>query len=309
MRRSLEAMALAFLFALAACGGGGEEADTGGEVATEEEVGPAVSPDSAATITGVVNFTGTAPAQEPIDMSEEPTCAEKHPGGATREQVVTGDGTLGNVFVYVKDGLGSRRFPTSSDAVTIDQNGCHYVPHVLAIQTGQTLVIKNSDGILHNINTQPTVNQGFNVSQPVAMETTKTFSSAEVMIPVKCDVHGWMEAFIGVQSHPYMAVTVNILHGICYTFFFATLYIFVDEFFPKDARTSAQGLFNFLILGAGQIASRIIWPTLQEFYTKDGTIQYQQLLLYPAGAAVIAAALLLLFFHPPAKPLPETVGH
>jgi hypothetical protein len=108
---------------------------------------------------------------------------------------------------------------------------------------------------------------------------------------------------------PTMAVVVNILHGVCYAFFFATLYIFVDEFFPKDARTSAQGLFNFLILGMGPIASRIIWPTLQSFYTKDGVIQYSQLLLYPAGAAVIAAVLLLLFFHPPAKPLPESVGH
>jgi nucleoside transporter len=105
---------------------------------------------------------------------------------------------------------------------------------------------------------------------------------------------------------PYMAVTVNVLHGICYAFFFATLYIFVDEFFPKDARTSAQGLFNFLILGMGPITSRIIWPTLQEFYTKDGAIQYDRLLLFPAGAAVVAAVLLLLFFHPPAKPLPES---
>jgi hypothetical protein len=108
---------------------------------------------------------------------------------------------------------------------------------------------------------------------------------------------------------PYMAVVVNVLHGICYAFFFATLYIFVDEFFPKDARTSAQGLFNLLILGLGPITSRIVWPTLQKFYTVEGAIQYRQLLLYPAGAAVVAAVLLLLFFRPPAKPLPESVGH
>jgi hypothetical protein len=201
---------LAVLFAAAtACGGGGDEADTGGEVATDEEAGPAVSPDSAATITGVVNFTGTPPAGEPIDMSEEPACAEQHAEGAMKQTAVVTDGRLANVFVYVKDGLGDRTFPTSQQGVTIDQRGCEYHPHVLAIQTGQDLIIKNSDGILHNINTQPTVNQGFNVSQPVAMETTKTFSSAEVMIPVKCDVHGWMEAFIGVQQHPYMAVSAE----------------------------------------------------------------------------------------------------
>jgi hypothetical protein len=209
MRRSIEALALVALFAAAsACGGGGgEEADTGGVAVEGEQAGPAVSPDSAATITGVVNFTGTAPAGDAIDMSEEPICAEKYTETPMTEGVVATDGKLGSVFVYVKDGLGDRRFPTPQGGVEIDQAGCRYHPHVLAVQAGQSLIIKNSDGILHNINTQPTVNQGFNVSQPVAMETTKTFSSPEVMIPVKCDVHGWMEAYIGVQAHPYMAVS------------------------------------------------------------------------------------------------------
>ena len=207
MRRSMEALAASLLVVALACGGGGEETDTGGDVAVDEEAGPAVSPDSAATITGVVNFTGTAPAGEPIDMSEEPTCAEQHTEPPMRMQVVAADGKLANVFVYVKEGLGDRRFPVSQEGVTIDQRGCEYHPHIIAIQTGQDLIVKNSDGILHNINTQPSVNQGFNVSQPVAMETTKTFTSPEVMIPVKCDVHGWMEAFIGVQDHPYMAVS------------------------------------------------------------------------------------------------------
>ena len=210
MRRSIEALTLIVVFgAASACGGGGgggEEADTGG-AGEAEQAGPVVSPDSAATITGVVNFTGTPPAMDPIDMSEEPTCAEQHTEPPTTQSVVAADGKLANVFVYVKDGLGDRVFPTPSEGVTIDQHGCEYHPHVLGIQTGQPLIVKNSDGILHNINTQPTVNQGFNVSQPVAMETTKNFTSAEVMIPVKCDVHGWMEAFIGVQAHPYMAVT------------------------------------------------------------------------------------------------------
>jgi MFS family permease len=116
---------------------------------------------------------------------------------------------------------------------------------------------------------------------------------------------------------PYAAVTVNVLHGICYAFFFATLYIFVDEVFPKDARTSAQGLFNFLILGMGPIASRFVWRTLQDLYTVEvpmgasviKEVQYNRLLLFPAGAAIVAAVLLLLFFHPPAKPVPESVGH
>jgi MFS family permease len=129
--------------------------------------------------------------------------------------------------------------------------------------------------------------------------------------------HAARFAVFALFPDPYAAVTVNVLHGICYAFFFATLYIFVDEVFPKDARTSAQGLFNSLILGLGPIASRFVWRNLQEMYTVDrivdGTttreIMYNPLLLYPAGAAIVAAILLLLFFHPPAKPVPEAVGH
>ncbi|MCC7422837.1 MAG: MFS transporter [Planctomycetaceae bacterium] len=99
---------------------------------------------------------------------------------------------------------------------------------------------------------------------------------------------------------PWAAVAVNVLHGICYAFFFATLYILVDEVFPKDARTSAQGLFNFLILGLGPIISRYLWPYLQSLHESNGVINYRKLLLYPAGASAAAALILLLFFWPPA---------
>jgi len=105
--------------------------------------------------------------------------------------------------------------------------------------------------------------------------------------------------FAFVQD-PYAAVAANALHGICYAFFFATLYILVDDVFPKDARTSAQGLFNFLILGLGPIISRYLWPFLRDRHQfADGKIDYQTVLLYPAGAAAAAALILLLFFHPP----------
>lgn len=124
---------------------------------------------------------------------------------------------------------------------------------------------------------------------------------------------GWRTTMImGILGHtvrfcvfafipnPYCAVAVNILHGICYAFFFATLYILVDDVFPKDARTSAQGLFNFLILGMGPITSRFLWPAIEKnFIDKDGIVNYRELLLYPAAGGVIAAVLLLLFFHPP----------
>lgn len=99
--------------------------------------------------------------------------------------------------------------------------------------------------------------------------------------------------------NPYCAVAVNVLHGICYAFFFATLYILVDEVFPKDARTSAQGLFNFLILGLGPITSRYLWPSVESMNTVNGVVNYQTLFLYPAGGGLICAVLLFLFFFPP----------
>ena len=106
--------------------------------------------------------------------------------------------------------------------------------------------------------------------------------------------------------NPYFAVAVNILHGICYAFFFATLYILVDDVFPKDARTSAQGLFNFLVLGMGPITSRYLWPALEKMYKlPDGSVNYRELLLYPAGAGLVAAILLGLFFHPPKNKVAE----
>ena len=117
--------------------------------------------------------------------------------------------------------------------------------------------------------------------------------------------HAARFATFALFPNPYVAVAVNVLHGICYAFFFATLYILVDEFFPKDARTSAQGLFNFLILGAGPLASRYVWDALQKLHTTTVSgvevVDYSRVLLYPSGAAFVAAVILFLFFHPPAK--------
>ncbi|PYM13914.1 MAG: MFS transporter, partial [Verrucomicrobia bacterium] len=100
-------------------------------------------------------------------------------------------------------------------------------------------------------------------------------------------------------QYPGFIIFVQILHGICYAFFFATVYIFVDEFFPKDARSSAQGLFNFLILGAGPFVAGIIWPQLEGKFKNGDVIDYQTLFLIPTGMAVVAAVLLMALFNPP----------
>ena len=103
-------------------------------------------------------------------------------------------------------------------------------------------------------------------------------------------------------SHRRSIIAVNVLHGICYAFFFATVYIFVDEFFPKDVRASAQGLFNLMILGVGALVANSVCPYLmQRVFTNNGTTDFRSLFLVPLGTAVAAAALLALFFHPPSK--------
>jgi uncharacterized protein (DUF2141 family) len=197
---------LPLVLAAGACGGGdAEDAAVGGESASS--AAPAAAQiENPATITGTVSFTGTAPAPEPIDMSEEPTCAEKHQEPPVMTRVAANDGRLANVFVYVREGL-TGEYPAAGAAPVLDQEGCEYHPHVLGVQTGQEFTIRNSDGLLHNINANPTENRGFNSSQPVNMDTEQSFSTPEVMIPVRCDVHGWMEAYIGVVDHPYFAVT------------------------------------------------------------------------------------------------------
>ena len=194
------------LLVMAGCGGGdggGASGGGGGGAAVENPVDAA----TAGNIAGSVVFEGTAPSMDAIDMSSESVCAAKHASTPMIEEVVVnGNGTLANVFVYVKEGLESLQFPTPG-AVLLDQNGCVYLPHVLGVMAGQDITIKNSDGLLHNINASPAEQRGFNTSQPVAMETTRAFGTAEVMVPLRCDVHGWMNAYVGVLDHPYHSVS------------------------------------------------------------------------------------------------------
>jgi MFS family permease len=98
---------------------------------------------------------------------------------------------------------------------------------------------------------------------------------------------------------------VQILHGICYAFFFATVYIFVDTYFPKDARASAQGLFNVMILGVGALLANSICPYLgQKVFTQNGVTDFHHLFLVPMICGIAAALALALFFHPPKKEIP-----
>jgi plastocyanin len=165
---------------------------------------------AASTITGTVVFAGKAPVLRPIAMDAEPVCAKKHSGPVPNEALVLGNGnTMGNILVWVSKGLtAGKTWPAPKTPVTLDQNGCIYNPHVMGIMVGQTYRILNSDGILHNIHTLPMVNPAFNRGQPATVkEMTTTFPKPENVFHIKCDVHPWMSAYIGVYTHPFFSVT------------------------------------------------------------------------------------------------------
>jgi plastocyanin len=205
--------AIAVVFA---CGGGGESGgDTGEDMAaqpeaTSEQPAAAEGQSGGAEIKGRVTFTGAKPTNPRVDMSEEPKCRDKHQTPPTAHTVVIdNNGRLANVFVYVKGGLpAGAKHEAPKNAVVIDQDGCEYEPHVLGIMVGQQLEIRNSDPLLHNIKAKGTKNRGFNISQPRdGMKTTRTFNAPEVMVSLECNVHGWMQAYVGVLPHPFYAVT------------------------------------------------------------------------------------------------------
>jgi plastocyanin len=163
----------------------------------------------AATITGKAAFEGTAPAPQPIKMDADATCKMLHPQGVnTDDVIVNSNGTLKNVFVYVKEGLAGKSYPAPKDVVTFDQHGCQYTPKVFGIQAGQTLEIVNSDGTLHNVHSLSSNSPQFNVGMPIqGMKIKKTFAKPEVMVKIKCEVHPWMAAYAGVLDHPFYSVT------------------------------------------------------------------------------------------------------
>jgi len=172
--------------------------------------GQKVDTATAGDVKGTVMLDGVAPKNEAIKMNADPVCVKENKNPQFQETYMVGsDGkSLANVFVYVKDGLGNYVYDTPTEPAKIDQKECRYHPHVFGMRVGQPLEIVNSDPTLHNIHALPKSNQEFNTGQPIQnMKTTHTFTAKEVMVPFKCDVHGWMNAYVGVLDHPYYAVT------------------------------------------------------------------------------------------------------
>ena len=181
---------------------------------------PSIDPATAGSISGVVHFSGKAPERIKIDMSADPACAMSDTPNSTEQYVVSG-GRLANVFVYVKSGIQPWSAPTSAPPVVLDQKGCRYVPHVIGVQQGGKVEYRNSDPATHNVHTLPQdpANQSVDISEmPMGQPQTETFRAPELMIPVRCNNHPWMQAFVNVAPNGFFAVTGPdgsfTLHGL-----------------------------------------------------------------------------------------------
>jgi Carboxypeptidase regulatory-like domain len=196
---------------LVSCGGGTSESKKAEP--PPPTAAPAAPPADAATlgtIKGKVAFSGTKPTPKIISMDATPACARQHQGPIYAEDVVINpNGTLKNAMVYIKSGLPQKEYPAPTTPVKLDQKGCEYIPHVMALMVNQNLEITNSDPTNHNIHPLPRINREWNESQPPQGDVkTKAFSKEELPpILFKCNVHPWMRAWVGVSSHPFIAVT------------------------------------------------------------------------------------------------------
>jgi plastocyanin len=202
------------LSGLSGCKQGGTAKSNPDVVATTPSPTPVpatpLDPATLGAASGVIHFAGKAPERVKIDMSMDPVCSMTG-GDNAAEQYVVHDGKLANVYLYVKSGPPAAMFaggPTPAPVV-MDQVGCKYSPHVVAVMRGGSVEFRNSDSTMHNIHTMPAAgNQPIDVSQgPKGTPQVKRFNQAEVMMPVRCNNHPWMNAFINVSATPFFAVT------------------------------------------------------------------------------------------------------
>jgi plastocyanin len=162
----------------------------------------------AGDIVGKVLFEGKAPRRIRIQMGADAVCMKEHKEPVfSQDVVVNKNGTLKNVLIYVKDGLGGKTYEPPKEKVVFAQKGCMYSPHVVGVQVGQEFEVINDDPTLHNVHSLSKLNPQFNIGQPKeGMKYITKFVKPEIFM-VKCEVHSWMHAYIGVFDHPFFAVT------------------------------------------------------------------------------------------------------
>jgi plastocyanin len=182
----------------------------GAPTAPPPQASETIDPATVGHLAGRVRFEGTAPAPEIVRIDGDRNCVTLNQSDQQpAEHIVLGEGdALQNVFVYISQGLEKRTYPVPPTPVVIDQQKCRYLPRVVGVRVGQALEIRNGDPLLHNVRSDSVINQPFNQGQPVqGMKFVHTFTTREVMVPVRCDVHAWMNAYVGALEHPYFAVT------------------------------------------------------------------------------------------------------
>jgi len=168
-----------------------------------------VDPSLTGSITGTVTLNGPPPVFTAIDMSQSSACVQANSTPVVPPIVVVGEhGALADVVVYVKAGLGPYQFVAPTDPVILMQRNCMYTPHVVALMTGQPFEVQNNDPTMHNVHPMPKQNRQWSNSQPAGSAPLKSvFARPEFAMPVLCNVHPWMRAFVFVFDHPYYAVT------------------------------------------------------------------------------------------------------
>lgn len=161
-----------------------------------------VDPATAGSISGTVQFKGAVPKPASIDMAADPACK----GQNASEEYVVRDGKLANVLVHLKGAAGFTDAGQQT-SVVVTQEGCRYVPHVVALAAGGTVKFLNADDTMHNIHPMPRENKEWNAAQMSHGELEKKFPKAELMIPVKCNQHPWMKMYVNVMDSPFYVVT------------------------------------------------------------------------------------------------------
>jgi Carboxypeptidase regulatory-like domain len=182
-----------------------------GYPSTAEGKRKADSPVQRATgqITGKVSFKGIRPKRIRIWMEQDPVCAREHQSPVYLEDyAVEPDGSLPNAFVYVKRGLERHSYPVPRQPVILTQAGCLFRPHVFGVMVGQPIEITSADPTTHNVHFVPRINRDWNRSLPPGSPPLRLrFTKPEIMIPVTCNQHRWMYAYVGVTTNPFYAVT------------------------------------------------------------------------------------------------------
>ena len=206
----LRTVAVVFLVALTiGCGRKPSTSDNADNPPANHSAGKPVDASTAGAITGSIHFDGVVPQMKIINMIDVPNCAKLHSAPVMTESVLPGEnGTLQNVVVYLQGDFSAYSFPQAAASVKVDQEGCIYAPHVVAVMTGDPIEVTNKDAVTHNINAMSQLRQGWNETQVQdGPPITRRFSKEEIPMTVKCNMHPWMRFYAAVVDHPYFQVT------------------------------------------------------------------------------------------------------